>query len=93
LFREQLTEAGLIERLFHEFEVFLGEKGFSPRKAKSSMPVLFPLPDSAIAGTENQQIKAGRFRTIGVIIRNDRKIMMHDGLRRTVRIIMVTKSH
>ena len=40
LFREQLTEAGLIKRLFEEFDAFLERKDFLPGKGKSSMPAL-----------------------------------------------------
>ena len=56
LFREQLTEAGVIKRLFEEFEAFLGrERVFGPREAKSSMPALWRLPGSAIAGTRTDR--------------------------------------
>jgi len=59
LFREQLTEAGLIERLFHEFEVFLGEKGFSAKKGQIIDASIIPAPRQRNSRDENQQIKAG----------------------------------
>ncbi len=59
LFREQLTEAGLIERLFQEFEVFLGEKGFSAKKGQIIDASIIPAPRQRNSRDENQQIKAG----------------------------------
>jgi len=59
LFREQLTEAGLIEQLFQEFEVFLGEKGFSAKKGQIIDASIIPAPRQRNSRDENQQIKAG----------------------------------
>jgi IS5 family transposase len=59
LFREQLTEAGLMERLFHEFEVFLGEKGFSAKKGQIIDASIIPAPRQRNSRDENRQIKSG----------------------------------
>jgi IS5 family transposase len=59
LFREQLTEAGLIERLFQEFEGFLGEKGFSAKRGQIIDASIIPAPRQRNNRDENQQIKAG----------------------------------
>jgi len=60
LFREQLTEAGLIKRLFQEFDAFLEEKGFSARKGQIIDASLVEAPRQRNSREENRQIKAGR---------------------------------
>ena len=57
LFREQLTEAGLIKRLFQEFDAFLGEKGFSARKGQIIDASIVEVPRQRNSREENRQIK------------------------------------
>ncbi len=60
LFREQLTEAGLIKSLFEEFETFLQEKGFSARKGQIIDASIVEAPRQRNSREENQQIKTGQ---------------------------------
>jgi IS5 family transposase len=60
LFREQLTEAGLIKRLFDEFDAFLEEKGFSARRGQIIDASIVESPRQRNSREENQQIKAGQ---------------------------------
>ena len=60
LFREQLTEAGLIKRLFQEFDTFLGEKGFSARKGQIIDASIVEAPRQRNSREENRQIKEGQ---------------------------------
>ncbi len=60
LFREQLTEAGRIKRLFEEFEAFLQEKGFSARKGQIIDASIVEAPRQRNSREENQQIKEGQ---------------------------------
>jgi transposase, IS5 family len=60
LFREQLTEAGLIKRLFEEFETFLEEKGFSARKGQIIDASIVEAPRQRNSREENRQIKEGQ---------------------------------
>ena len=59
LFREQLTEARLIKRLFQEFDAFLEEKGFSARKGQIIDASIVEVPRQRNSREENRQIKAG----------------------------------
>jgi IS5 family transposase len=60
LFREQLTEAGLIKRLFEEFDAFLGEKGFSARKGQIIDASIVEASRQRNSREENRQIKEGQ---------------------------------
>ena len=60
LFREQLAEAGLIKRLFQEFDAFLEEKGFSARKGQIIDASIVEAPRQRNRRDENRQIKAGQ---------------------------------
>jgi transposase, IS5 family len=60
LFREQLTEDGLIKRLFEEFDAFLGEKGFSARKGQIVDASIVEAPRQRNSREENQRIKQGQ---------------------------------
>src|SRR4030043_1001260 len=60
LFREQLTEAGLIKRLFQEFDEFLGEKGVSAKKGQIIDASIIEAPRQRNNREENRQIKAGQ---------------------------------
>ena len=60
LFREQLTEAGLIKRLFEEFDAFLEEKGFSARKGQIIDASIVEAPRQRNSREENRQIKEGQ---------------------------------
>lgn len=60
LFREQLTEAGVIKRLFQEFDEFLEEKGFSARRGQIIDASIVEAPRQRNSREENRQIKAGQ---------------------------------
>jgi IS5 family transposase len=60
LFREQLTETGLIKRLFQEFDTFLQEKGFSARKGQIIDASIVEAPRQRNSREENRQIKEGQ---------------------------------
>jgi IS5 family transposase len=60
LFREQLTEAGMIKPLFDRFDVFLRENGFSARKGQIIDASIIPAPRQRNSREENQQIKDGQ---------------------------------
>ena len=59
LFREQLTEAGLIRPLFVIFETFLQEKGFSAKRGQIIDASIVPAPRQRNSREENRQIKGG----------------------------------
>jgi transposase, IS5 family len=60
LFREQLTEAGLIKGLFQEFDTFLQAKGFSARKGQIIDASIVEAPRQRNSREENRQIKEGQ---------------------------------
>jgi IS5 family transposase len=59
LFREQLSEAGVIEKAFAQFEGFLCEQGFSARKGQIVDASIVPVPRQRNSREENRQIKGG----------------------------------
>jgi IS5 family transposase len=59
LFREQLTEAGVIQRAFEQFEAYLCEQGFSARKGQIIDASIVPVPRQRNSREENQRIKGG----------------------------------
>jgi transposase, IS5 family len=60
LFREQLTQAGLTERLFEQFETFLEENGFAARKGQIIDASIIAAPRQRNSREENSQIKQGQ---------------------------------
>jgi len=59
LFREQLTEAGLVKKLFERFDQFLRKSGFTARKGQIVDASIVPAPRQRNRRDENQQIKEG----------------------------------
>jgi IS5 family transposase len=59
LFREQLTEAGVIKKAFDEFEAYLCEQGFSARKGQIVDASIVPVPRQRNSREENKRIKQG----------------------------------
>jgi IS5 family transposase len=59
LFREQLTEVGVIERAFDQFEAYLCEQGFSARKGQIVDASIVPVPRQRNSREENKRIKQG----------------------------------
>jgi IS5 family transposase len=59
LFREQLTEAGVIQKAFERFERYLCERGFSARKGQIVDASIVPVPKQRNSREENQRIKQG----------------------------------
>lgn len=60
LFREQLAEAGLIKKLFDQFDAFLRENGFSAKKGQIIDASIISAPKQRNSRDENQQIKDGQ---------------------------------
>jgi len=59
LFREQLTEAGLAEELFRQFETVLEESGFAAKKGQIIDASIVQAPKQKNSREENAQIKQG----------------------------------
>jgi transposase, IS5 family len=59
LFREQLTEAGVIEKAFQQFESYLCEQGFTARKGQIVDASIVAVPKQRNNREENKQIKQG----------------------------------
>jgi IS5 family transposase len=59
LFREQLTEAGVLEKTFDQFEAYLCEQGFSARKGQIVDASIVPVPRQRNSREENKRIKQG----------------------------------
>ena len=60
LFREQLTEANLVKKLFDRFDKFLRKNGFSARKGQIVDASIIPAPRQRNSRDENRQIKEGQ---------------------------------
>ena len=59
LFREQMTEAGVIEKAFEQFEAYLCEQGFTARKGQIVDASIVAVPKQRNNREENKQIKQG----------------------------------
>jgi transposase, IS5 family len=59
LFRQRLTDAGLIEELFEAFNGFLEESGYEAKGGQIIDATLVPVPIQHNSREENKQIKAG----------------------------------
>jgi IS5 family transposase len=59
LFREQITEAGLIKSLFEKFDVYLHESGFLAQKGQIIDASIVEVPRQRNTREENQRIKQG----------------------------------
>jgi len=59
LFRQQLTEAGLIEKLFKQFDEFLRPNGFSAKKGQIVDASIVAVPKQRNTRDENKSIKNG----------------------------------
>jgi len=59
LFREQLTEVGLMETVFRRFDTFLDEHGFSARKGQIVDASIVPVARQRNSREENRRIKEG----------------------------------
>ncbi|NJL57830.1 IS5 family transposase [bacterium] len=59
LFRKRLTEAGLIEELFQQFEQFLPTAGYEAKGGQMIDATLVPVPIQRHSREENQPIKNG----------------------------------
>jgi IS5 family transposase len=60
LFREQLTEAGVIQKAFKRFDVFLRKNGFAARKGQIVDASIVEAPKQRNRRDENKSIKAGK---------------------------------
>jgi transposase, IS5 family len=59
LFREQLTNAGLIEKAFNKFDGFLRDNGFAAKKGQIVDASIVPAPRQRNSRDENKTIKNG----------------------------------
>ena len=59
LFREQLKEAGLIEKLFSRFDTYLRKSGFTARKGQIIDASIVEVPRQRNTRDENEKIKKG----------------------------------
>lgn len=59
LFREQLTEATLIEKLFRKFDDFLRKNGFAARKGQIVDASIIQAPRQRNSRDENKEVKEG----------------------------------
>lgn len=59
LFRERLTQRGLVEKLFYRFDEQLAQAGFSAKGGQIIDASLVAVPKNRNSRTENAQIKAG----------------------------------
>lgn len=59
LFREKLTQAGVMEKLFARFERFLQEQGYQAKKGQIVDASIVEVPKQRNTRSENQQIKDG----------------------------------
>ena len=59
LFREQLTKTKLIDPLFHEFDTFLKNSGYSAKKGQIVDASIISVPKQRNSRDENQKIKQG----------------------------------
>ncbi len=59
LFREQLTEVGVIKKAFERFETYLCEQGFSARKGQIVDASIVPVPKQRNSREENKRIEGG----------------------------------
>ena len=91
LFREQLTEAKLIKKLFDQFDDFLRKNGFSAKKGQIVDASIVAAPKQRNSREENKDIKNGNIPMTGLKTRNVRKIPMLAGQKRTDKIILATR--
>ena len=59
LFRERLTEAGVMEKAFDKFDRFLRNSGFAARKGQIVDASIVPAPKQRNRRDENKSIKDG----------------------------------
>jgi IS5 family transposase len=60
LFRKQLTEQGLIESLFEQFDGYLIEQGYAAKGGQIVDATLIPVPKQHNSDKENEQLKQGK---------------------------------
>ncbi len=60
LFRQHLTEAGLIDELFERFSTFLNATGYEAKGGQIIDATFIPVPIQRNSRKENQQIKVGQ---------------------------------
>ena len=59
LFRQQLTESGLVEALFEQFEVYLQSHGYQAKGGQILDPTIVPVPKQHISKEEKEQLDQG----------------------------------
>ena len=92
LFREQLTEAGLAEELFRQFETVLEESGFAARKGQIIDASIVQAPKQKNSREENAQIKQGEIPQDWRKPKGAKKILKPDGSKKTQKAITATRT-
>ena len=59
LFRQQLTEAGLVEELFEKFETYLQSQGYQAKGGQMLDATIVPVPKQHLSKEEKEQIERG----------------------------------
>ncbi len=59
LFRQQLTEAGLVEELFEKFETYLQSQGYQAKGGQMLDATIVPVPKQHISKEEKEQLDQG----------------------------------
>ena len=59
LFRQQLTEAGLVEELFEKFESYLQSQGYQAKGGQMLDATIVPVPKQHLSKEEKEQLDQG----------------------------------
>jgi IS5 family transposase len=59
LFREQLKQAGILEKLFEQFDAFLAKKGYAAKRGQIVDATIVSVPKQRNSREENSMIKQG----------------------------------
>jgi len=92
LFREELSRAGLIDRIFERFDASLCDSGFAAQKGQIVDASIVQAPRQRNSRDENRRIKEGEVPEEWSKTKNVRRILMPAGSKRTGRIIMAIKT-
>ena len=95
LYREQLTQAGVIAALFETFDGYLKDQGYLAMGGQIIDASIVAVPKQRNSREENARIKAGRRRQAGRTSRQSggKRMSMRGGPRSTARAITVTRNH
>ena len=94
LYREQLSQAGVINALFNDFDGYLKTQGYQAMAARSSMRRLLRCPSNATAAATMSRSREVRYPRHGTTSRPcvGKRIRMPAGPRNTARVTMATRT-